>query len=101
MAGGQEITLLEVLPPSGNDGLTAPVLPGVEESLLKKTEREWHDAFYKSHALGAYPEKVEEFLQGFERLELTPFCDGGWSWWADLPKGNPGRSRRRSWPSRP
>lgn len=88
MARGQHIPSPEVSPPSTNDGLAARALPGGEESLLKlkKTEREWHDAFYKSHALEPYPEKVEQFLEIFERLELTPFCDGGWSWWADLRK---------------
>ena len=33
-----------------------------------------------------YPETREEFITLFKRVELTPFCDGGWSWWADPRK---------------
>ena len=50
---------------------------------VKEAEREWHDAYYKAHALGAYPHTPEEFRRQFQRVELTPFCEGGWSWWAD------------------
>ncbi len=49
----------------------------------KQAEREWHDAFYAAHASGAYPQTLAEFQERFRRTELTPFCEGGWNWWAD------------------
>jgi 2-polyprenyl-3-methyl-5-hydroxy-6-metoxy-1,4-benzoquinol methylase len=57
-----------------------------EVVLVKQVERAWHDAFYLAHALEAYPETLAEFRLSFERTELTPFCEGGGSWWADLRK---------------
>jgi 2-polyprenyl-3-methyl-5-hydroxy-6-metoxy-1,4-benzoquinol methylase len=74
----------EVLPPSANDDPAECTVPAGEEASLKTTEREWHDAFYKAHALEAYPQTPEEFRENYERVELTPFCEGGWSWWGDL-----------------
>jgi SAM-dependent methyltransferase len=50
---------------------------------LKETERAWHDAMYLAHAPGAYPGSPEVFEDLFLRQHLTPFCEGGWSWWAD------------------
>jgi len=50
---------------------------------IKDAERAWHDAMYLEHAPGAYPQSPEEFRARFIRNHLTPFCDGGWSWWAD------------------
>ena len=52
-----------------------------EES--KQAEREWHDEEYRLHAGREYPQDVSGFLKIFERLELTPFCQGGWSYWGD------------------
>lgn len=49
----------------------------------KQAEREWHDAFYAAHAASDYPETLAEFQERFRRIELTPFCDGGWNRWAD------------------
>ena len=51
---------------------------------VKQAERDWHDAFFKSHANVAYPETPEDFTTIFHLVELTPFCEGGWNWWADL-----------------
>jgi 2-polyprenyl-3-methyl-5-hydroxy-6-metoxy-1,4-benzoquinol methylase len=51
---------------------------------VKNAEREWHDAVYKAHAHEAYPETPGEFLELFRRIELTPFHQGGWNWWADV-----------------
>jgi 2-polyprenyl-3-methyl-5-hydroxy-6-metoxy-1,4-benzoquinol methylase len=84
MARGQNIPSSEVLPPYANGGLAERTLAPGEEPSLKRTEREWHDAFYKAHAFEAYPQTPEEFRESFGRFELTPFCDGGWSWWGDL-----------------
>ncbi len=49
----------------------------------KEAEREWHDAYYKTHAHEDYPHTLAEFRERFKRVELTDFCDGGWNWWAD------------------
>lgn len=53
----------------------------------KQAERQWHDTFYHNHARGDYPDTLEEFRLKFNRVELTAFCDGGWSWWADARRG--------------
>jgi len=65
----------------GDPGKSAPACGNA--SSVKEAEREWHDAYYKANALGAYPPTPEEFRRQFQRVELTPFCEGGWSWWAD------------------
>ena len=49
----------------------------------KQAERAWHDAFYAAHGSSDYPETLAEFQERFRRVELTPFCEGGWNWWAD------------------
>ncbi len=66
--------------PSHRDG------PRADVDAIKQAEREWHDAFFISHAQIAYPEGVEDFKRLFQLVELTPFCEGGWNWWADLRK---------------
>jgi 2-polyprenyl-3-methyl-5-hydroxy-6-metoxy-1,4-benzoquinol methylase len=53
------------------------------EKSAKQAEREWHDAFYRTHASEEYPPTVQEFRERFKRVHLTPFFAGGWSWWAD------------------
>lgn len=50
---------------------------------IKQAEREWHDADYRIHAPLEYPQDLSAFLKRFQRTELTPFCEGGWSYWAD------------------
>lgn len=53
---------------------------------VRQAEREWHDAVYTAHAHDAYPDAVEDFQRFYVRVHLTPFCEGGWSWWADSRK---------------
>jgi 2-polyprenyl-3-methyl-5-hydroxy-6-metoxy-1,4-benzoquinol methylase len=85
MTHGRKIPLTQVSPRQGSRRLANG--PLIEDRLsLKKDEREWHDAFYKTHASEAYPCTLEEFQKSFERIDLTPFCEGGWSWWGDLRK---------------
>jgi len=55
--------------------------PAIEAA--KDAERRWHDSFYREHARGDYPATPAEFCERFRRVELTAFCEGGWSWWAD------------------
>jgi hypothetical protein len=63
-------------------------VPSVERaSPVKEAEREWDDAYYEAHANWVYPETREDFTKLFQRVELTSFCDGGWSWWADPADG--------------
>ncbi len=49
----------------------------------REAERTWHDKLYKANAATAYPESAEDFRELYLKQHLTPFCDGGWSWWAD------------------
>ncbi|HEY4931190.1 MAG TPA: class I SAM-dependent methyltransferase [Terriglobales bacterium] len=65
--------------PTGDD---APASANARS--VKQAEREWHDAFFQAHAALAHPETLEDFQKLFQLVELTPFCDGGWNWWADL-----------------
>jgi SAM-dependent methyltransferase len=53
---------------------------------VKQAERDWHDAFFRTYAVVAYPETPVDFLRIFHLVQLTPFSEGGWSWWADLRK---------------
>jgi len=53
------------------------------EEAVKRAEREWHDADYRLHARDEYPPDASDFIKRFERVDLTPFCEGGWSYWAD------------------
>jgi 2-polyprenyl-3-methyl-5-hydroxy-6-metoxy-1,4-benzoquinol methylase len=69
---------------AGDSAESAPAY--AKAGSVKEAEREWHDVYYKTHALEAYPETPEEFMRQFQRVELTPFCEGGWSWWADPRK---------------
>lgn len=55
----------------------------IAEKLVKQAEREWHDSYFRAHGRQEFPEKEGEFLEWFRRVDLTPFCDGGWSYWAD------------------
>ena len=50
---------------------------------VKDAERHWHDSYFREHARQEFPGTLPEFLEKFKRLELTQFCDGGWSYWAD------------------
>ena len=48
---------------------------------VRNAEREWHDAHYGAHAAYQYPESLDDFLNIFEKGQISRFCDGGWSWW--------------------
>ena len=50
---------------------------------VRNAEREWHDAHYDAHAAYAYPESLDDFLNIFQKGQISRFCDGGWSWWGD------------------
>ncbi len=51
--------------------------------VVKQAEQEWHDSYFRAHGQEDFPETAGEFLEWFKRVDLTPFCDGGWSYWAD------------------
>src|SRR5712664_3756530 len=53
------------------------------EEAVKRAEQEWHDSYFRAHGREDFPEKPDEFLERFRRVDLTPFCEGGWSYWAD------------------
>jgi 2-polyprenyl-3-methyl-5-hydroxy-6-metoxy-1,4-benzoquinol methylase len=55
--------------------------PNVEN--VREAERAWHDSHYQAHADHAFPDSPEDFRAVYIKGQLTPFCDGGWSWWAD------------------
>ena len=60
-----------------------------EDELQRRTrdaEHAWHDKLYGAHAATAYPASAQEFRRLFINQHLTPFCDGGWSWWADAQR---------------
>jgi 2-polyprenyl-3-methyl-5-hydroxy-6-metoxy-1,4-benzoquinol methylase len=50
---------------------------------VRDAERKWHDAHYDAHAAYAYPESLNDFLNIFVKGQISPFCEGGWSWWGD------------------
>ena len=50
---------------------------------VKQAERDWHDSYFRTQGRADFPEKPEAFLEWFKRVDLTPFCEGGWSYWAD------------------
>lgn len=50
---------------------------------VKAAEQLWHDAWYRSHPFASYYPDPADFIEHFRRMQLTPFCDGGWSWWGD------------------
>lgn len=50
---------------------------------IKEAERAWHDAVYRTYAHGAFPDSADDFRMVFEKNQITPFYEGGWSWWGD------------------
>jgi 2-polyprenyl-3-methyl-5-hydroxy-6-metoxy-1,4-benzoquinol methylase len=86
MSPVQQSSSPEARPPSdGNSPAKRPPL-AEETAVVREAERQWHDAYYRSHENVAYPQTAEEFRKIFTRIELTPFCEGGWNWWADPRK---------------
>ena len=59
----------------------APDQESVER--MKQAERAWHDAAYDAHPEYAFPDTIEEFQRLFVKVQISRFCDGGWSWWGD------------------
>lgn len=49
----------------------------------KLAERAWHDDWYRRNAKSEFPEKAADFRELFFRIQLAPFCDGGWAYWGD------------------
>ncbi len=53
---------------------------------VKAAEQLWHDNWYKSHPFASYYPDPAYFQEHFRRTQLTPFYEGGWSWWGDARK---------------
>ena len=53
---------------------------------VKAAEQLWHDNFYRAHPFAAYYPDPVDFQEHFRRAHLTPFYEGGWSWWGDARK---------------
>jgi 2-polyprenyl-3-methyl-5-hydroxy-6-metoxy-1,4-benzoquinol methylase len=47
------------------------------------SEQAWHDKWYDENARKEFPERAAEFREFFSRVQLAPFCDGGWAYWGD------------------
>ena len=50
---------------------------------LKASEQVWHDNWYDQNAKKEFPESTAEFREFFSRVQLEPFCNGGWAYWGD------------------
>jgi 2-polyprenyl-3-methyl-5-hydroxy-6-metoxy-1,4-benzoquinol methylase len=50
---------------------------------VKLAEQTWHDNWYQKNARKQFPDDPAEFREFFARVQLTPFCDGGWAYWGD------------------
>ena len=49
----------------------------------KQTEQAWHDNWYEKNARQEFPDDPAAFREFFYRVQLAPFCDGGWAYWGD------------------
>jgi 2-polyprenyl-3-methyl-5-hydroxy-6-metoxy-1,4-benzoquinol methylase len=49
----------------------------------KLAEQNWHDSWYQENARAEFPESPADFREIFRRVQLTDFCEGGWSYWGD------------------
>lgn len=52
-------------------------------SAAKLSEQAWHDKWYDENARREFPDSAAEFREFFSRVQLEPFCDGGWAYWGD------------------
>lgn len=52
-------------------------------NLTKLREQAWHDAQYEKNAAEEFPLNPDDFRKHFARVQLEPFCNGGWSYWGD------------------
>jgi len=50
---------------------------------VKSSEEIWHDEWYSENARAEFPPNAADFRRFFERVQLSPFCDGGWAYWGD------------------
>jgi 2-polyprenyl-3-methyl-5-hydroxy-6-metoxy-1,4-benzoquinol methylase len=51
--------------------------------MAKSSEQAWHDKWYDENARKEFPDTAAEFREFFSRVQLQPFCDGGWAYWGD------------------
>jgi 2-polyprenyl-3-methyl-5-hydroxy-6-metoxy-1,4-benzoquinol methylase len=49
----------------------------------KSNEQAWHDKWYEEHGAREFPDNLDEFRKLFSRVQLEPFCNGGWAYWGD------------------
>ncbi len=54
-----------------------------DHSSVKLAEREFHDQIYAQSPVEQLPARANEFLEFYRRVHLTPFYQGGWSYWGD------------------
>ncbi len=52
-------------------------------SQVKLAEQSWHDNWYRENARKEFPESPADFREFFLRVQMAPFCDGGWAYWGD------------------
>jgi hypothetical protein len=52
-------------------------------SAAKLSEQAWHDKWYDENARREFPDSAADFRVFFSRVQLEPFCDGGWAYWGD------------------
>jgi 2-polyprenyl-3-methyl-5-hydroxy-6-metoxy-1,4-benzoquinol methylase len=49
----------------------------------KSLEKAWHDKWYAENARSEFPDDPDKFRELFSRVQLEPFCNGGWAYWGD------------------
>jgi 2-polyprenyl-3-methyl-5-hydroxy-6-metoxy-1,4-benzoquinol methylase len=54
-----------------------------DQSSVKLAEREFHDQIYAQSPVEHLPATAAEFIEFYRRMHLTPFFEGGWSYWGD------------------
>src|SRR5919204_2317223 len=54
-----------------------------DQSSVKLAEREFHDQIYAQSPVEHLPATADEFMEFYRRVHLTPFYEGGWSYWGD------------------
>src|SRR5919201_2590531 len=62
--------------------MTAERVPA-SHSDVKVAEREFHDEVYRRSPVEHFPATAGEFIEVYRRVHLTPFYEGGWSYWGD------------------
>lgn len=50
---------------------------------VKLAERQFHDELYRRSPVEHFPATAAEFMELYRRVHLTPFHQGGWSYWGD------------------